>query len=27
MFDSPELAHEFYCLASDMLRGEFSSHC
>lgn len=26
VFDSPELAHEFYCLASDMLRGAFSSH-
>jgi hypothetical protein len=25
-FDTPELAHEFRCLAADMLHGEFSNH-
>jgi hypothetical protein len=26
LFNTPELAHEFYCLAADMLNGEFSNH-
>jgi hypothetical protein len=25
-FETPELAHEFYCLAADMIHGEFSNH-
>jgi hypothetical protein len=25
-FETPEDAHEFYCLAADMLHGEFSNH-
>ena len=25
-FDNPELAHEMYCLAADMLHGSFSRH-
>lgn len=26
LFETPELAHEFYCLAADMTHGEFSNH-
>jgi hypothetical protein len=25
-FDTPELAHELYCLAADLLYGEFANH-
>ena len=25
-FETPELAHEFYCLAADMLHGEFANY-
>lgn len=26
LFETPELAHEFYCLAADMAYGEFANH-
>jgi hypothetical protein len=26
IFDSPEMAHEFWCLAADMIYGEFANH-
>lgn len=25
-FETPELAHEFYCLAADMIQGDFANH-
>ena len=26
LFENPEVAHEFYCLAADMLHGEFANY-